>query len=919
MIRERAATGRSAEATAAYVCALGQAEDVGQVGGKAYTLGRMLGLGLTVPPGFVVTDAAFQAFLGHDALRGRIAALCRDVDPRDPDAVRRASTVVRNLVTAGEIPGPVRNALAETRRRILPQGTLIVRSSAVGEDSEAASFAGQLDSRRDVESADELEHALLTCWASYWSERSLAYQHARQSRLVGMGIVVQEQVRSRLSGVLFTRAPDPRGGRRDDLLVEYCDGDAEALVSGRINPGRVRIARASLRATHHAAFEARSAEAGGCVLEACRIAELAGLGLTLEREFGGAQDIEWTIGEDGQLYVVQSRPITVRAASPDAPDGSGRRGTPGSPLVLWSNANVNENFPEPISPLLYSIASAGYYEYFRGLARAFGISSWRIREMEQPLRHIIGVHAGRMYYNLTSIHAVLQVAPFGDLLTEWFNQFVGASGSAPPPRRVVAWGEGERARRWIELGVIALKTTWQYLFLSRRIAAFERAVSEFSARTRPDALADRSLVELLDELRAFVDIRCHHWTDAALADAASMVCYGTLKRLLNAAFPASDQAALHNTLLKGLPDLVSGVPVLRLWDLSRRIRRDDGLTHLFATHPSPEILARLGADEAFAPFRRDLDDFLEHWGFRCSGELMLTVPSFQENPAGLLDILKMYAAVDGDSPAEVLWREDAARRVETTRVLSVLRRRRLHLFLPVLNRAHLVGLVLRGTHRSIAFRERARLKQALLYSRCRRIALQMGERLVARGSFERREDVFFLTYPELDALVSGSAMFPYHVRRLVALRQQEHAELGAMSPPDTFTLPEGDYLGPPTGSPAAESSGDEAHASIELSGLGACGGRATGRATILGDVSESSRLAAGDVLVTRQTDPGWGPVFFLIAGLVMERGGMLSHGAIIAREFGIPAVVGVREATRRITPGAIVSVDGDRGLVRLTG
>src|SRR5262249_44544137 len=180
------------------------------------------------------------------------------------------------------------------------------------------------------------------------------------------------------------------------------------------------------------------------------------------------------------------------------------------------------------------------------------------------------------------------------------------------------------------------------------------------------------------------------------------------------------------------------------------------------------------------------------------------------------------------------------------------------------------------------------------------------------GRFQEPEDVFFLTADEIDALVSGAEMFPGHVRDLVALRRHAHHQLAAMTPPDSIRLAHGEYLPANPGTADAAASDDGA-----LAAVGACGGAATGRATILTDVSESHRLTRGDVLVTRQTDPGWGPVFPLISGLVMERGGMLSHGAIIAREFGIPSVVGVRNATARIPQGGSVTVDGDRGVVRV--
>jgi pyruvate,water dikinase len=247
-------------------------------------------------------------------------------------------------------------------------------------------------------------------------------------------------------------------------------------------------------------------------------------------------------------------------------------------------------------------------------------------------------------------------------------------------------------------------------------------------------------------------------------------------------------------------------------------------------------------------------------------------------------------------------------------VLAALRRRPVSRWLPFVRQSLPAAILLKWTQRAIQLRERARLKQALLYSRLRRVALALGTGLASRGRLAHADDIFFLTFEEVDSLASGSEMFPDHVAELVALRRRAHAELGRTTPPDALHLDAGAYLDPAPGT-APTSAAGEVHG--HLAGVGACGGSTTGRAAILLDVTESHRLTAGDILVTRQTDPGWGPIFPLISGLVIERGGMLSHGAIIAREFGIPSVVGVKDATRLIAHGGSVTVDGDRGLVHV--
>jgi len=887
-----------AASQAFYACPLALAEQVASCGGKARNLARLIRLGQPVPPGLVVPDRSLQKFLDVNDLHARTRGALESVDFHNPDSLRQAALDIRERFLRGTIPDVVCDAIHDLLPGVLSGTTLIVRSSAVGEDAEHASFAGQLDSILHVNSDQGLHDALRACWASCWSARSLFYQLSRGVRLHGMGVVIQEQVISSVSGVLFTRGPE--AADKGSLIVEYCLGYGDALVSGQTNPGRIVISRDG-RFTHVALPEHGGKEA---VLSDAHLHTLTRAGLLLEKALGGAQDIEWTIDEDGRLYLVQSRPITTGVSKPSPTSQSA------AARVVWSNANVNENFPEPISPLLYSIAADGYYHYFRNLGLTMGIDPARVAAMEYRLRHLIGVHGARMYYNLGNIHAVLREAPFGARLCEFFDSFVGTANA---DRQSTTLGRPSwmvRCRTFLGRARMVWRGTRQLLFASSGVAAFENEVAQYAEETTPEALADCSLRELLDYFRGFLHIRFHRWLNASLADAGAMVSYGALKSVLGREFPADDLSALHNSLLKGLGNVVSSEPAARLWDLSRTIRNDKDLAQLFATAPPKQVISAIRTQPTFAGFRTPWEAFLKQWGFRCSGELMLTVASLQEAPERLVEILKAYVRLEGDSPSDVLRRQEAERTAQSKRVLKVLRGRKVVPLVPWPTRATLVKFLLGWTRRAIALRERARLKQALLYNRCRRIAQAIGERLAILGTLERRDDVFFLTYQEIEELLAGCAMFPDQVRELVRLRKTGHRSLSTMALPDAFELDEGAYRSgshtPPIPADAPVT---------EMSGVAACGGQATGPAAVLTDCTEFGKLQRGDILVARQTDPGWGPAFFLIKGLIMERGGMLSHGAILAREYGLPTVVGVKDATRRIAQGRILSVNGDRGVV----
>jgi rifampicin phosphotransferase len=873
--------------------ALERASDVPTCGGKAASLGQMLRAGLPVPAGIVLTTHALQAYLECDGLRPRIEAIKTELGAKEPGAAGEIEARVRSLFASVPLPDALRASVRRAVLELPDAGPLAVRSSAVGEDGAHSSYAGLLDSVLHVDRTAGLEAAIKHVWASRWSARVSAYARTRGTVLDAMGVIIQVQIDPTLAGVLFTRSPEP--GRADEMMCEHCPGLADKLVAGEITPARLAVDRTTLAARPLG----QSPGAGDARLDPERIEALATAALACERIFGCAQDIEWALDRDQRLWLVQSRPITT-----PAPAEKRRR-------IVWSNANVNENFPAPISPLLYSLAAPGYSHYFRNLGQAFGLAPSRLARMSGDLSAIIGVQAGRMYYNLTAIHSVLREAPLGKHLVAWFDDFTGASDPSAPEtgaRRSFV----RSLRDAFELSRIAIKTTWQYLFIERRVTAFEVRIDQFAVRSEPERLKSLSVVELRDLLRGFMHIRLNRWTDAALADAAAMACYGALKALVARTFPGPAGAQLHNALLKGLSGLKSAEPVTELWALARMVREDTALSELFRNASGAEIAQHLSTDIRHAGFHGAFKRYLDCWGFRCSGELMLTLPSFQERPAALLEIVRAYAFGTELSPQTRLEQQQAERERITKDALGQAARRRWLPFLPWPSHASILRPLIGATQAAIGLRERARLKQALLYGRLRWIALEIGRRLVDAGTLRTRDEVFFLTMPELDQLLSGLAMFPAQTAALVELRRSAHEAYAAETPADVLIAHEGEYPDVRLSEPAQ--SGD---ATAVLHGTSVCGGVASGTAKVLTDVAQTRTLCAGDVLVTRQTDPGWAPAFVAIGALVLERGGMLSHGAILAREYGIPTIVGIAGATSRIVTGMNVQVDGDRGDVRV--
>lgn len=823
-------------------------------GTKAANLARMMALGHRVPRGIVVTDREYRRHL----------AACGITDiGADPATIRRR-------IVAAPLAPALRTRLHASLAGM--RWPVAVRSSAAAEDSGGASFAGQLDSHLGVEGLERVEHALRTVWASLWSDRCRAYAQRQGLEPGAIGVIVQEQVDALCSGVLFTRDPLAGPGAAC-AVIEYVNGLGDRLVSGAVTPSRLRV--------HYGDGTVERVAGDGLTEGHARA--LAAAGLTLEQHLGGPQDIEWSVDRTGRIVLLQARPITAFAQGRDH---------------VWSNANIAENFPDPVTPFLFSIVSRGYSAYFRNLALGFGISRRRVEAMDQSLEEIVGLQAGRLYYNLTHIHTVLQLAPGGTRLAAAFNQFTGASER--PYMRSVRMTALERLSERVRVAASAL---WKYASIQRRVAAFEARVDAYAIRVRPTDLPRRAASELARDLEGFLAIRLERWNDAALADAAAMVCYAALQHLVARTVPAGQVLALQNDLLKGLPGLASARPVAELWALSRDVRADEQLARLFATRSSEEIAGHL-RDGDLPAFRVRFERYLDLWGFRYSGELMLASPTPQEHPAPMIAILQSYLRDPGPGPEAISALQSRAR-LKATRDLTA----RLSF-----SAALVLRVVLRATQGAIRLRERARIKQALLYTRLRHVALCAGDALVERGLLCERDDVFFLT---VDAVIRGLRDSGAHdvaaVRREIAARRAELARCARLQPPDSLVLAPGSRWQATNDDGGQRSTPTGA----ALLGTSACGGATEGIAHVIQDVAGIGAFRAGEILVTRQTDPGWAAVFFMVKGLVVERGGMLSHGAIIAREYGIPAVVGVNDATRRIHDGQRLRVDGDKGVVEL--
>lgn len=753
----------------------------------------------------------------------------------------------------------LQHALQEALNK-LPAGGCMVRSSAIGEDSAESSFAGQLDSFCCSTAVQDVWQHIRKCWDSRNKANVKSYENAGGVQLRGMGVVVQALIEPDFAGVAFSRHPD----NENRMLIEYVQGHGEQLVSGAVVPQSVST---DLDGSHVPDW------LRALVQDVRR----------LELQYGHPLDVEWAI-RNKQHYLLQARPITTAAKS--------RR-------IYWSNTNVNENYPEAISPLLYSIARDAYYHYFKNLSVLFKVPANKIRALESAYCNVIGVFGARMYYNMSSIHAIMAASPFSETLMQSFDNFVG-------------YAEGQQAEQAGKQGSksgFARRLLQHQFSLGKQVRLFEQEADAYSLQAEQAI----SFEELQKAFHGFVEIRMHGWYRASLADFFAMVYHGLLGKFCKR-FYGAESDGMHNKLIQAIPGLISSKPILSLYAIKSQVRNRPELHRFFSASSPQDFLAFLDTNTDYNDVKEQIETHIRNWGFRSSGELMLTHKTYIEEPCKFIELLQQYDRLPESNP-EALIQEKYRERLQCISAFRahILKKRGINLPLALAEIA-VLNLLIRMASSGIAYRERVRLKQALLYFRFKQVLQKTGLEFRKRKLIGEAEDIRMLRHQEIAELFCASDLLHAELKARIESRRRAFDHVSQQVFPDDFSSHAGQTPDPRN---LVRNQTAEAAGAGLLTGMPVCGGVVKARARVLESVMEAQKLEKGDILVTRQTDPGWVLVFPLISGLIVERGGMLSHGAIVSREFGIPAIVGVHNACGLIKDGDLIVLNAENGQIQI--
>ena len=864
-----------------YVLRFGEIDetDVAVVGGKCAHLAELARMdGTHVPPGFCVTTDAFRRIMAEaPSIDDRLHRLSR-LNPEDGEAIRALSAEIRLTVERVAIPDDVVAAIIGSLAQLGEQSACAIRSSATAEDLPTASFAGQHETYLNVVEPMAILRCVSRCWASLFTERAITYRarNGFDHRKVCIAVIVQQMVFPQVAGILFTA--DPVTSNRKVASVEASFGLGEALVAGLVNPDVYKVRDGDLVAktvaTKQLAIQA--SPEGGTKQQAieperrdqptltdAQVVRLVQLGRRIEAHFGRAQDIEWCL-VDGGFRILQSRPITTLFPVPDEGDGQNR---------VYVSVGHQQMMTDPMKPL--------------------GLSLWQLTT-SRPMAEA----GGRLFVDVTQILAspasragLLQLLGRSDpLIGDALQTILEREHFLPslPDTGTVWTPPGGAAAGSIETDPAIVTDLIERTQAS--IAALRREIRTKSGSARLEYI----LADIQEFKRVQFDPR------SLQAIMAGVEAAWWLNDRLQEWLGEKNAA---DTLAQSVPNNVTSEMGLALLDVADVIR------------PHPDIVAFLQcvenerSDERFldelprfkgGPEARDaIQAWLDKYGMRGGGEIDITRPRFAERPTALVPAL--LSNIRNFEPRERARRFGRGRQEALRKEQDLLARVRA---LPDGERkADETKRMIDRVHTFAGYREYPRFGMVSRYFVYKQALLEEAESLVQAGVLREAEDIFYLTFQEFQDVVRTNRADDQLIRQ----RKDAFRWYQTLTPPRVFTS-DGEIIS------GAYRRGDLPAGA--LLGLPVSAGTVEGRARIIVDIAEAD-LKSGDILVTTYTDPSWTPLFVSIKGLVTEVGGHMTHGAVIAREYGLPAVVGVVHATQLIRDGQRIRVHGTEGYVEI--
>ncbi len=761
---------------------------------------------------------------------------------------------------------------------------LAVRSSAVGEDGQTTSFAGQLDTFLNV-SSEWVITAARSVWLSGTTERLKTYckemgiqDHCDASQ-TGPAVVVQKMVDAKIAGVAFSA--DPVTGERNTVVINAVNGLAERLVSGEVD-GELVYVHHGRTITRHAQI---SKNTGDSELTETIVFEIAHVAREIETLFGCPQDIEWA--HDGsQLFILQARPITTLPE--EKPHGN---------LRIWDNSNISESYQGVTTPLTFSFAAKAYEHVYIHFCRLMGVSQERINANHEIFPRMLGFIRGRIYYNLVNWYRLLALLPGFQINRPFMEQMMGVKEELPAEiiETVVAENKVSPAKAYWNFSKSLLAMIVRFANIGREIAGFQNHFNT-TLEAVPNDLSELNTDQLAKLYRGLEGKLLSAWDAPLVNDFFAMIFFGLLGSLSKKWLP--QESFSPHELLVASGGIVSAEPARLIGKMAEIAREDKELKNLLNDGKISQIEEHLVRNEKFAVIFKN---YLEKFGDRCFNELKLESPTLNDNPLPLLRNIGAMASMPNKNKIE---RKETRERTDPRVDISKL---------PVLKNLVFTFVADQAVER-IRWRENLRFERTRLFGLVRRIFLEFGRQFEQEGILQTAGDIFYLEVEEVLNFIEGKSTTA-NLAELALLRRKESQQFrNEAAPPNriSYKTVGAAYMPADAGEPPALPGLCDSPS--EKQGLGCSPGIVTGRVRVVRDPASAKPLE-DEILIAERTDPGWIVLFTQAKGIIVEYGSLLSHTAIVSRELGIPAIVSASGVMNWLRDGDLIEFDGKTGRI----
>ncbi|MBD3638565.1 MAG: phosphoenolpyruvate synthase [Crocinitomicaceae bacterium] len=850
---------------------------INQIGGKALNLYRLKKYGLSVPDFLVIDQEELEKVIPEE--------LKQNFDSSE------ISAFIDEFSINNELLDQISKVIPDAQDKLFS-----VRSSAVQEDGQQFSFAGQFETYLYV-SFEDIPKYVKEVWKSNFSER--VFQYVKNNNLspqFGIGVVIQEMIDPDVSGVGF--GINPNTGEEDSKVLCSVYGVGEGLVSGQLNADTFTLNGKEYDSILVKKNKAAKRESSGAIalidvplekqevpsLKNEHIQEIKNILEQLENEIGSPQDIEFAIKDD-KVYLLQTRPITAI-----------NKKEKGKNRIIWDNSNIIESYPGVTTPLTFSYILDAYKHVYVQLALIMGVSKKVVQKHEDTFSNMLGLINGRVYYNLLSWYRMLALFPGYKLNKRFMENMMGVKERFDLPKE-------EKSSKLAALGrtvLMILRIIGHLFTIKKQTKKFMKDVDSSIEKIKHMDLESMTAWELKQAWIEMNNFLIPKWKAPVLNDSFAMYYFGKLQKLIEK-YAISDNKNIQNDLLCGSKDIISVEPVHRSIALATEISEDKVLKQLFDTQSPSEIWEALH-EKKHADFMNKIHDYLEVFGERCVGELKLETISYKQDPTLFIATLKSFVIQNvtkksTDSTIDQQLRNDAERAVKEGLKGKPFKKMKF-------NR------ILKKTRYFVSNRENLRYERTRAFGITRSIFVQIGKEFEKGNVLESYQDIFYLTLDEIFAFIEGTSV-DTNLKALTEMRKIEYQAYEDMElPAERFTTFDAVNMGNDFFDRSIENSVEG-----DLSGLGCCPGVVKAKARVVKHPNEVESLN-GDILITSSTDPGWVTLFPTASAIVVERGSLLSHSAIVSREMGIPCIVGVTGLLKRVKTGDILEIDGSNGTIK---